>query len=224
MGIQVKICGVNTAGAADAAIRAGADLLGLVFHRASPRHVAPEQAGALAGRARGRIRLVTLLVDPDDAAIAAAIAAAQPDYLQLHGTESPARVGEIRAKFELPVIKAIPVAELADLAVIPIYEQAADMLLFDARAPADAGRPGGHGAAFDWRLLAGRKMARPWLLAGGLDAANVGRAIATAGAPGVDVSSGVETAPGVKDAEKIRAFVAAARHARYAPASTERSA
>ena len=178
----------------------------------------------MSGRARGRIRQVALLVDPDDEAVAAAIAAAKPDFLQLHGRETSARVGEIRAKFGLPVIKAIAIAELADLAAIPMYEQAADMLLFDAKAPASAVRPGGHGAAFDWQLLRGRRWVRPWLLAGGLDAANVARAIATAEAPGVDVSSGVERAPGVKDAEMIRAFVAAARQARYAPDSTERSA
>lgn len=216
MAIEVKICGVRTVEAADAAIRARADYLGLVFHPASPRHVTAGQAAALAERARGRIRLVALLVEPDDAAIAAAIATAKPDFLQLHGGETPARVAEIRAKFGLPIIKALAVAEIADLALVPIYEQAADMLLFDAKAPTGAARPGGHGAAFDWRILAGRRVARPWLLAGGLDAQNVARAIATAEAPGVDVSSGVETAPGVKDAQMIGAFIAAARGARVA--------
>ncbi len=224
MGVAVKICGVNTAEAADTVIRAGADLMGLVFHPASPRHVVGEQAAALAARARGRVRLVALLVDPDDAAVASAIAAAKPDYLQLHGRETPARVGEIRAMFGLAIIKAIPVAELADLAGIPMYEQAADMLLFDAKAPKGADRPGGHGAAFDWRLLAGRRFVRPWLLAGGLDAENVARAIRTAEAPGVDVSSGVESAPGIKDAEKIRAFITAARNANYARPTTENGA
>jgi phosphoribosylanthranilate isomerase len=224
MGVLVKICGVNTAAAADAAIRAGADLLGLVFHPASPRRVAPDQAEALSGRARGRIRLVALLVDPTDDAIATAIAASKPDFLQLHGSESAQRVGEIRSRFDIPVIKALPVAELADLVAVPIYEQASDMLLFDAKPPKGADRAGGHGAAFDWRLLSGRKFTRPWLLAGGLDAENVARAIQTAEAPGVDVSSGVESAPGLKDAEKIRAFIAAARNARYAPRATETSA
>lgn len=224
MGIQVKICGVTTAEAADAAIGAGADYLGLNFCPASPRYLAPEPARALAAHARGRIRLVALLTDPKDDAIVAAIAAAEPDFLQLHGAETPARVSDIRARFGLPVIKALAVAELADLASVPIYEQAADMLLFDAKAPKGADRSGGHGAAFDWRLLAGRKFSRPWLLAGGLDAQNVARAIRTAEAPGVDVSSGVETAPGVKDAQKIAAFIAAARNADYVPQSTENSA
>lgn len=221
MGIQVKICGVTTAGAADAAMRAGADFLGLVFHPASPRHLAPEQAASLAARARGAIRLVALLVDPADDAISAAIAAARPDFLQLHGGETPARVAEIRAKYGLPIIKALPVADIVDLAQVPIYEDAADMLLFDARAPAQASRPGGHGAAFDWQILRGRKFRKPWLLAGGLHVGNVARAIATAGAPGVDVSSGVESAPGVKDAEMIRAFVEAAKNAKFASQTTE---
>jgi len=221
MGVQVKICGVTTGEAADAAIRARADFLGLVFHPASPRHLAPEQAAALAARAKGAVRLVALLVDPADEAVSAAVSAARPDFLQLHGGEAPARVAEIRAKFGLPVIKALAVADIADLAQVPIYEDAADMLLFDAKAPAQASRPGGHGAAFDWRMLRGRRFRKPWLLAGGLDVGNVARALATAEAPGVDVSSGVESAPGVKDAEMIRAFVEAAKNARFASQTTE---
>lgn len=224
MGIQVKICGVTTGGAVDAAVRARADFLGLVFHPASPRHLAPEQAAALAARARGAIRLVALLADPADEAVSAAISAASPDYLQLHGTETPARVAEIRAKFGLPIIKALPVAEIADLAQVPIYEDAADMLLFDAKAPAQASRPGGHGAAFDWQILRGAKFRKPWLLAGGLYAGNVARAIATADAPGVDVSSGVESAPGVKDARMIHAFVEVAKNAKFASQTTENPA
>ncbi len=213
MGIEVKICGVTTAEAADAAIAAHADYLGLVFHPASPRHLVPERAAALAAHVRGRIQLVALLADPDDEAVAAAVAAAKPDFLQLHGHESPARTGEIRTNFKLPVIKALPVAELADLIFLPMYEQAADMLLFDAKAPKGADRTGGHGAAFDWQLLRGRKFAKPWLLAGGLNPENVARAIATARAPGVDVSSGVEIERGVKNAALIHAFVGAARRA-----------
>ena len=216
MGTEVKICGVNAAEAVDAALSARADYLGLVFFSRSPRHLMPAQAASLAARARGRARLVALLVDAGDEAIASAIAAARPDFLQLHGRETPARVGEVRAKFGLPVIKALPIAELADLTFVPMYEQAADMLLFDARAPEGAERPGGHGAAFDWQLLKSRKFVRPWLLAGGLHAGNVARAIAASGAPGVDASSGVESAPGVKSAELIQAFV---RAARGAPAS-----
>ena len=224
MGVRVKICGITSAEAADAALRARVDFLGLNFHPASPRNVAPEKAASLAARARGRVWLVALLADPGDEAVAAAVAAAEPDFLQLHGQEKPARVAEIRAKFGLPVIKALPVADIADLAPVPIYEDAADMLLFDAKAPAGADRPGGHGAAFDWQLLRGRRFRKPWLLAGGLNAENVARAIAAAEAPGVDVSSGVESAPGIKSAEMIRAFVEAARSAQAASETTERSA
>lgn len=224
MGIQVKICGITSAEAADAAVRARADFMGLVFHPASPRHLAPEKAASLAARARGRIRLVALLADPKDEAVSAAASAAKPDFLQLHGLETPARVAEIRAKFALPIIKALAVADIADLALVPMYEEAADMLLFDAKAPAAAARPGGHGAAFDWRLLKARRFTKPWLLAGGLNAENVARAIATAEAPGVDVSSGVESAPGVKDPEMIRAFVEAARSASFASQTTENPA
>ncbi|MBU6471769.1 MAG: phosphoribosylanthranilate isomerase [Alphaproteobacteria bacterium] len=221
MSTEVKICGVNAAEAVDAALSAKADYLGLVFFPRSPRHLMPAQAASLAARARGRARLVALLVDAGDEAIASAIAAARPDFLQLHGQETPERVGAVRAKFGLPVIKALAVAELADLVPVPMYEQAADMLLFDAKAPGSADRPGGHGAAFDWQLLKGRKFARPWLLAGGLNAGNVARAIAASGAPGVDTSSGVEAAPGKKSAELIREFVAAARGAQSAGQSTE---
>lgn len=211
MGTSVKICGVTTDEAADAAVAAGADFMGLVFFPASPRRLSPARAAALADRARGRIRLVAVVVDASDDAIAAAVAAARPDFLQLHGREEPARVAAIRSTFGLPVIKALHIAEAADLARAPAYEAVADMLMFDAKAPAEADRPGGHGAAFDWRMLKGRTFARPWLLAGGLDVHNVARAIETAGAPGVDVSSAVESAPGIKDARMIADFVAAAR-------------
>jgi phosphoribosylanthranilate isomerase len=224
MGVMVKICGVNTAEAADTAIRAGADFLGLVFHPTSPRHVNLEQAASLASRARGRTRLVALLVDPDDDAVAAVMAAIKPDFLQLHGQEAPDRVAAIRARTNVGIIKSFAVAEVADFETVPIYEGTADMLLFDAKAPEGADRPGGHGAAFDWRLLAGRVFARPWFLAGGLDAENVARAIAAAEALGVDVSSGVESAPGVKHAEKIRAFITAARNAGYARSGAESQA
>jgi phosphoribosylanthranilate isomerase len=221
MGVMVKICGVSTVEAVDTAIRAGADFLGLVFHPASPRHVNLEQAASLASHARGRIRLVALMVDPDDEAVAAAMAAIKPNFFQLHGREAPDRVAEIRARTGARIIKSFAVAEVADFEAVPIYEEAADMLLFDAKAPKGADRTGGHGAAFDWRLLAGRRFARPWLLAGGLDAENVARAMAVAEAPGVDVSSGVESAPGVKQAEKIRAFITAARNAGYARPGAE---
>jgi len=212
MTVLVKICGINSASAADAAVRAGADLGGLVFHPKSPRNLSPDAGRALAERMRGRLRLAVLLADADDTAIAAALDAVQPAYIQLHGQETPERASQIRARFGLPVIKAIAVAEAADFAQVPAYETVADMLLFDAKPADGAPCPGGHGAAFDWQLLRGRRFSRPWLLAGGLTPANVARAIAASGAPGVDVSSGVETAPGVKSAQRIADFVAAARN------------
>ncbi|HXL98770.1 MAG TPA: phosphoribosylanthranilate isomerase [Rhizomicrobium sp.] len=211
MPIRVKICGITSADAADAAVRAGADFAGLAFHPGSPRNLKPEQAASLAARLRGRLRIVALVADAKDDAIAAAVAAANPDFIQLHGRETPDRTGEIRARFGKPVIKAIAVADASDLSQVAAYEMAADMLLFDAKAPERATRPGGHGTAFDWQLLRGRSFSRPWLLAGGLDAGNVARAIRSAQAPGVDTSSGVESAPGVKSPELIRAFVANAR-------------
>ncbi|MGH6870490.1 MAG: phosphoribosylanthranilate isomerase [Rhizomicrobium sp.] len=217
MAIQVKICGITSADAADAALAAAADYAGLVFYPASPRFVTPDQAASLAARLRGRTRIVALLADAADDAVAAAMAAANPDFLQLHGKETPERAGEIRARFGRPVIKVVAVADASDLAAAASYET--DMLMFDARAPSGADRPGGLGAAFDWQLLRGRNFSRPWLLAGGLNAENVARAIRACDAPGVDVSSGVETAPGVKSPEMIRAFAAAARGAHYASAS-----
>ncbi|MDE1985586.1 MAG: phosphoribosylanthranilate isomerase [Alphaproteobacteria bacterium] len=218
MSILVKICGINSAEAADAAVRAGADLAGLVFHPKSPRHLSLDAARALAERMRGRLRIVALVADADDATIAAVAQAVQPVYLQLHGKETPERTGQVRARFGLPVIKAISIAEAADFDAVPEYEIAADLLLFDAKAPDGAPRPGGHGAAFDWQLLRGRSFSHPWLLAGGLTPDNVARAIAASGAPGVDVSSGVETAPGVKSTQLIADFVSAARKAQFAEA------
>jgi phosphoribosylanthranilate isomerase len=217
MGIQVKICGISSAEAADAAVRAGAEFVGLVFHPQSPRRVMPDQAAQLAARLRGRVRIVALLFDPKDEEVAAAFAAARPDFLQLHGRETPERVSDLRTRFGKPVIKAIGVADAADVASAAAYEMVADMLLFDAKAPGCALRPGGHGSAFDWQLLRGRTFSRPWLLAGGLSAENVTRAIHAAEPDGVDISSGVETAPGVKDPEMIRAFIASVRAAELAP-------
>jgi phosphoribosylanthranilate isomerase len=215
MGIQVKICGITTVAAADAAVAAGADYAGLVFHRGSPRFLDPHQAGALAARLRGRLRLVALLADAGDDAIAGIVTVVKPDFLQLHGEETPDRVGAIKSRFGIDVIKAISVADVGDFAGVAAHADAADMLLFDAKAPTSAVRPGGHGATFDWQLLRGRTFVRPWLLAGGLSSDNVARAIAISGAPGVDVSSGVESAPGVKAPELIHAFVNAARNARF---------
>ena len=216
MSVLVKICGIKSAEAADAAVRAGADFAGLVFHARSPRNLAPEQATSLAGRMRGRVRLVAMLVDPTDEAIAAAIAAVKPDFIQLHGTETPARAGAIRSRFCVPVIKVISVADAADFTDVPRFEDAADMLMFDAKPPPGASREGGLGTPFDWQIIKGRKFVRPWLLAGGLNPENVARALSLTEAPGVDVSSGVETAPGVKSPELIAQFTAAAKAAGYA--------
>jgi phosphoribosylanthranilate isomerase len=209
MALLVKICGINSAESADAAVRARADFAGLVFHPASPRHLTFEAARALAERMRGRVRLVALVADAGDEMIAEVLKAVNPDFLQLHGKESPTRAAAVRGRFGVPLIKAIPVAEGADLASVPCYEQSCDMFLFDAKAP-EGLAPGGHGAPFDWQLLRGRTFSRPWLLAGGLTPENVARAVAAANAPGVDVSSGVESAPGIKSADLIAAFVSAA--------------
>lgn len=216
MSVLVKICGITSAVSADAAVRAGVDLAGLVFHAKSSRNLAPEQAASLAGRLRGRVRLAVMLVDPTDEAVVAAIAAVKPDFIQLHGAETPIRAGAIRSRFGIPVIKVISVADNADFADVSRFEDAADMLMFDAKPPPGAAREGGLGTAFDWQILKGRKFSRPWLLAGGLNAENVARAIRLTEAPGVDVSSGVETAPGIKSADLIAQFTAAAKAARYA--------
>jgi phosphoribosylanthranilate isomerase len=219
MAILVKICGINSVEAADAAVRAHADFVGLNFHPKSPRFVAPEQAQSLAARMRHRTKLVALVVDPTDEMLAGVVTVTRPDYIQLHGAETPARVAAIRSRFNLPVIKVLPIAEPADFASLVAYEESADMMLFDARPPSGADRTGGHGAAFDWQILRGRKFSRPWMLAGGLTPDNVARAIVVSEAPGVDTASGVESAPGRKDADKIAAFVTAARNAHYGAAA-----
>jgi phosphoribosylanthranilate isomerase len=211
MSIAVKICGITSLEAVDAAIASGAFYGGLVFHPRSPRFVAPDQARKLADRMRGRLKVVALVADSDDAQLKTMIDAVRPDILQLHGSESAARTAQIRAAFGLPVVKALPVADAADFDAASEYEAVADMLMFDARPPKGAERAGGHGAAFDWQLLAGRSFTRPWFLAGGLNPENVARALALSGATLVDVSSGVESAPGVKDAARIAAFINATK-------------
>jgi phosphoribosylanthranilate isomerase len=213
MSVIVKICGLTTAEALDVALEAGADMVGFVFFAPSPRHVAFDKAHALAARVLERAQKVALTVDADDALLDAVVEALQPDMLQLHGTESPARVEAVRRIFGLPVMKALPIAGKADLDAIARYAGVADRLLFDARAPREATRPGGLGKAFDWHLLEDLDPGVPFMLSGGLDATNVGEALRITHAPGVDVSSGVERAPGEKDPDKIRAFVRAARAA-----------
>lgn len=210
-GVRVKICGLTRPEHVRAAAEAGAGYLGFVFFPKSPRHVTIAQARDLVLEAPTGVAKVALLVDAGDDEIAAITGAVPLDMLQLHGKESPERVAAVRARFGLPVMKAVGVAEAADLAVLPGYEAVADQILVDAKAPKGAALPGGNGLAFDWRLIAGRKWAKPWMLAGGLTADNVAEAVHRTGAAQVDVSSGVESAPGEKDPAKVAAFIAAAR-------------
>jgi phosphoribosylanthranilate isomerase len=211
MSVLIKICGLKTSEALDVALEAGADLVGFVFFTPSPRHVGVKAARALGERVRGRAQKVALSVDAGDDELAASIEALEPDLLQLHGKETPERVVMVRARFGLPVMKALPIAERADLASIRLYDEVADRLIFDARAGLEATRPGGLGKRFDWRLLENLQTRVPFVLSGGLDAGNVAQALRITAASGVDVSSGVERAPGEKDPDKIRAFIAAAR-------------
>ncbi len=209
-GIRVKVCGLRTAGDVAAAVRAGAAYVGFVFFPPSPRNLGIEPAAKLALEAPPGVARVALTVDADDATLDEIISRVPVDILQLHGAESPARVAALRERFGLPVMKAVGVADESDLPALDEHARAADMLLVDARPPRGAALPGGNGLAFDWRLIAGRRWAVPWMLAGGLTAANVATAVRLTGARQVDVSSGVERAPGVKDARLIAGFVAAA--------------
>jgi phosphoribosylanthranilate isomerase len=213
MPLLVKICGLKTPDALDVALLAGADMVGFVFFPPSPRHVDFEAARPLAARVRGRALKVALSVDADDAWLRATIEAVAPDMLQLHGKETPKRVLAVKSRFRLPVMKAIPVATRDDLACVPDYAEVADRLLFDAHAPRDATRPGGLGMPFEWQLLKNIDPRAPFMLSGGLDPDNVAEAVAITRAGGVDVSSGVERAPGEKDHDRIRAFIRAARGA-----------
>jgi len=213
MALLIKICGLTTPETLEVAFEAGADMVGFVFFPPSPRHLDFPTARTLACRVRGRAQKVALSVDGDDEWLAAAMEAVRPDVLQLHGRETPERVLEVRNRFGLPVIKALPISARDDLAAIRHYESVADRLLFDARAPRDATRPGGLGRSFDWRLLEDIDSGLPFMLSGGLDAGNVAEALRITRAPGVDVSSRVERAPGEKDPDKIRAFIRAARAA-----------
>jgi phosphoribosylanthranilate isomerase len=217
MSLLVKICGLKTPEALDAALEAGADLVGFVFFEPSPRHVGHDAARALGARAQGRAAKVALTVDADDATFECIVAGLKPDLLQLHGRESPERVRALKTTFGLPVMKAIPVETAADLAAVAAYAGVADRLLFDARAPREATRPGGLGKAFDWALLRDLDPGLPYFLSGGLDADNVADALRITRAPGVDVSSGVERRPGEKDPDRIAAFVRAARAAAAGP-------
>jgi phosphoribosylanthranilate isomerase len=217
MPTEVKICGLSDEESVDAALDAGADLLGFVFFPPSPRNVDLDRAASLMRRARGKAAITALLVDPDQNLLDDVVRSLSPDLLQLHGRESPERVAAIRADAMLPVIKAVGIGAAADLQEAGLYAGVADRLILDARPPRDATRPGGHGAPFDWALLDGFAPGCPWLLSGGLGPKNVVEAIRATSAPGVDVSSGVERAPGRKDPDLIRAFVAAVRTAESLP-------
>lgn len=207
----VKICGLSTPETLEAALRAGADMVGFVHFGKSPRHVGLALGGALSRQARGRAERVLLLVDPDDALLTEAVAALDPDLVQLHGRETPERVAAIRGLAGRKVMKAIGIAGPEDLAAVAAYRAVADRILLDAKAPPDALLPGGNGRRFDWSLLRGAPLPDGWMLSGGLDPDTVAEALALTGAPAVDVSSGVESAPGRKDPARIAAFVAAAR-------------
>ena len=213
MSAAVKICGLSDADSVRAAVAAGARFTGFVFFPKSPRHVTPEQAAALAGHVPAGVARVGLFVNPGDSALREVLTHAPLDVIQLHGDETPQRVAEVKALTGLPVMKAVGVAGPDDLGQLWDFGLAADMLLVDAKPMPDADLPGGNGIAFDWRLLVGRRWLRPWLLAGGLTPDNVAEAIRLTGAPAVDVSSGVESAPGVKDHGLIRRFIDQARGA-----------
>ena len=218
MSLIVKICGLATPEALDVALDEGADMVGFVFFPPSPRHISFEAARVLGEHVRGRAQKVALTVDADDAWFDAIVQSLRPDVLQLHGKETAARVTALKQRFGLPAMKAVPIAQKDDLALAANYIAVADRILFDARAPKDATRPGGLGKAFDWRLLKNLVLGVPFMLSGGLDAGNVAEALRVTKAPGVDVSSGVERAPGEKDPGKIRAFIRAARKAALASA------
>ena len=208
-----KICGLRTAETVAAALDGGASHIGFMFFRASPRDIAPEAAAALARPARGRARIVAVVVDPDDELIERLTRTLSPDDIQLHGREAPARLKDLAHKTTAGLIKVLPVADASDIDRARDYEGVAQGLMFEGKPPSNSDRPGGVGASFDWTLLAGRRFERPWFLAGGLNPWNVGEAIKLSGAPMVDVSSGVERGAGLKDPALIEAFLAAVRRA-----------
>jgi phosphoribosylanthranilate isomerase len=211
MSLLVKICGLSTRETLEVALDAGADMVGFVFFPPSPRHLALEIARDLGKQAKRRAIKVALTVDADDSTLSNIVETLQPDILQLHGTETVARLRDIKQKFGLEVMKAIAVESAADLASLPGYAAVADRILFDARPPKGATRPGGLGAVFDWHLLENLDLKLPFMVSGGLNADNVAQALRVTRAGRVDVSSGVEREPGVKDGEMIRAFIRAAR-------------
>ena len=210
MSVAAKICGLSSEAAVAAAIDGGAAYLGFVFYPSSPRAVTPERVGRLCAAVPAGIARVGLFVDVDDEMIAAVLAVAPIDILQFHGSESPQRVAEVKLRFDRKVMKAVPIAGADDLSRAETYQNTADFLLFDAKPTRPDALPGGNGLAFDWRLIAGREWRLPWMLSGGLTSELLPEALRVSGAACVDVSSGVESRPGEKDPEKIRAFLAAA--------------
>jgi phosphoribosylanthranilate isomerase len=213
MGIQTKICGVSTSEAVAAALAGGAAFLGFMFFEKSPRNIAPEAAHRLAEPVRGKAKVTAVLVDPTDAEVDRIASILAPDLIQLHGAETPARARAIGERAKAGIIKVLPVSEASDLTAAGDFELVADHLMFDTKPARDADRPGGAGRPFDWTLLAGRRFQRPWFLAGGLDPWNLAEALRQSGAPLLDVSSGVERGPGLKDPALIAAFLDAARRA-----------
>jgi phosphoribosylanthranilate isomerase len=213
MSLDIKICGLKTAAALTAALAGSASHVGFIFFPKSPRNIAPDEAGRLREAARGKAIAVAVTVDADDQALDRIVAAMQPDMLQLHGAESPDRVAAVKARYRVPVMKAISVRNAADLDAVASYRGIADRLMFDAKPPAGSQLPGGNGVSFDWRLLAGLDADVDYMLSGGLNAANIGQALRLANPPGIDVSSGVESAPGVKQPALIEAFFRAVRTA-----------
>ncbi len=213
MAVAVKICGCSTPDAVAAAAAGGASYVGFVFYPPSPRAVSTERAATLARLAPERMKRVALMVDPDDELVRLVANRVALDLIQLHGSETPARVAAIKALAGLPAMKAIKVADATDVATAAAYLECADMLLFDAKVPETrpGALPGGNASSFDWRLLSGRRWSRPWMLSGGLNAANLSEAVSVSGAKIVDVSSGIESRPGVKDPEKIRALLEIAK-------------
>ncbi len=217
--LKIKICGITDEAALHAAIDAGAHMAGFMFYAPSPRHLDLAQAAELAGQARGRIKRIAVSVDADDRYIAKIMAAVAPHMLQLHGEETPRRVAQLRERFSVPILKAIKIAVAADLAQLDHYRDVADQILFDARPPTGTDSlPGGNGLCFDWRLLKGLGTTLPFMLSGGLDCTNVGDAIHLLRPAAIDVSSGVERRPGIKDTQKITEFVTSAQNAQAAAA------
>lgn len=215
MSVQVKICGLSTADTLDAAVQGGADLVGFVFYEPSPRNIDLETAHALARLVPGHIRKVALVVDADNAKLDGIVEALDPDFIQTHGSETPERIAEIKQRYGRAIIKAIKVSKREDLDEMTLYENIADLILFDAKAPAtlENALPGGNGLAFDWQLIANRKPSFDFILSGGLEPDNVAEALDVTGADIVDVSSGVETSPGNKDKQLIADFILAAKKA-----------